>query len=189
MDKRRIAFAMRRGPRPKTQRCAWCTKKMGVQTRGRIPLFCSQSCRQRAYEKRRWSRPSVIEALAQDLATSEGRAIIRKEVLATLRGIPTHHGSHPAADSGAETPRAATHRMTQTSGWRAASHQIAPALVNRSPRSRRRSPPARIDHHHQPSADRAPAPSSTASSTTPTASPQGRQHAKNHRTTRQSRQS
>jgi hypothetical protein len=85
MDKRRIAFEMRRGPRPKTLHCVGCRKKFDVQARGRLPLFCSQSCRQRAYEKRRWSRPSVVEALAQDLATSEGRAIMRNEVLAILR--------------------------------------------------------------------------------------------------------
>jgi hypothetical protein len=98
MGKRHIAFLMGRGSRPKTQRCAWCNKKMCVQARGRIPMFCSPTCRQRAYEKRKWSRPSVIEALAQDLATLEGHAIIREAVLAILRenGLITNPTPPPA---------------------------------------------------------------------------------------------
>lgn len=34
------------------QRCEWCRQHFNPKTRGRPPRFCSDSCRQRAYEKR-----------------------------------------------------------------------------------------------------------------------------------------
>jgi hypothetical protein len=84
MDYRRMAHAMGRGPRPKTLRCQWCKEEMKISARGRVPRFCSKTCRQRDYEKRKWSRPALVEALAHDLASIKVREFIRKEILAIL---------------------------------------------------------------------------------------------------------
>jgi hypothetical protein len=71
--------------RPKTLRCGWCKEKFKVAPHGRLPEFCSHSCRQRAYEKKRWQRPSAIEALAKDLATVKVHNYIRAEIWALLK--------------------------------------------------------------------------------------------------------
>ena len=53
--------------------------------RGRVPVFCSATCRQRAYEQRRHGRPALVELLARDLATVKVkdiiRAIVREELI------------------------------------------------------------------------------------------------------------
>jgi hypothetical protein len=43
----------------------------------RPPTFCSRSCRQRAYERRKWLRPHPVELLARDLDTAAVRDLIR----------------------------------------------------------------------------------------------------------------
>jgi hypothetical protein len=45
-----------------------------------LRTFCSRSCRQRAYEQRKWSRPQPVELLARDIATVQVRAFIRQVV-------------------------------------------------------------------------------------------------------------
>ena len=50
--------------RPKPRKCAWCGKRFAPKPVGRPALFCSASCRQRAYEKRRLSQYSASDALA-----------------------------------------------------------------------------------------------------------------------------
>jgi hypothetical protein len=86
MDRQRMAHAMGRGPRPKTVPCEnkQCRKKITVGARGRLPIVC-RSCRQRAYEKRKWSRPALVEVSDQDLATIKGRDLRRKEFLSFAR--------------------------------------------------------------------------------------------------------
>jgi len=49
------------------QRCRWCRQFFKPKAGGRPPLFCSASCRQRAYEKRKWTPYSASDALARDL--------------------------------------------------------------------------------------------------------------------------
>lgn len=49
------------------QRCRWCRQFFKPKAGGRPPLFCGASCRQRAYEKRRWTPYSASDALALDL--------------------------------------------------------------------------------------------------------------------------
>jgi hypothetical protein len=44
-----------------------------------------RSSAQRAYEKRKWSRPAPIEALSNDLATTKVRDLIREEVRSILQ--------------------------------------------------------------------------------------------------------
>jgi hypothetical protein len=46
---------------------------------------CSRSCRQRAYERRKWRRPTAMVALAEDIATIKVRTMIRQEVWTFLR--------------------------------------------------------------------------------------------------------
>jgi hypothetical protein len=54
---------------------------MTVKPRGRLPKFCSHSCRQRTYEQIKWSRPHLVELLAKDLAVANIRDAIRSEAL------------------------------------------------------------------------------------------------------------
>ena len=46
------------------------------QFAGLPPTFCSQSCRQRAYEQRRWSPLHPMELLAWDIDTARVRNVI-----------------------------------------------------------------------------------------------------------------
>ena len=59
--------------RRRSLRCPVCKKRFKVNSRGRPPTFCSRSCRQRAYEQRRWSRPHPVELLARDIDTARVR--------------------------------------------------------------------------------------------------------------------
>ena len=63
--------------RPKPSKCARCRKRFTSKPLGRPALFCSASCRQRSYEKRRLSQYSASDALALDLLP---RAAQRKMV-------------------------------------------------------------------------------------------------------------
>jgi hypothetical protein len=65
-------------------RCLRCKAKIKVKPQGRLPLFCSHSCRQRAYERAKWDQPHLV-ALRRDLATIEMRAVIRAEIWEMLR--------------------------------------------------------------------------------------------------------
>ncbi|MCT1548332.1 hypothetical protein [Corynebacterium amycolatum] len=58
-------------PSTTTANCQWCGREMEVAFRGRRRKFCSQACRQRAYEKRTGvakgaSRP-IAERINSDL--------------------------------------------------------------------------------------------------------------------------
>ena len=67
--------------RRRTARCPVCKERFKINSpRGRPPTFCSRSCRQRAYERRKWSKPHPIELLARDLATVQVRDLIRQIV-------------------------------------------------------------------------------------------------------------
>ena len=47
--------------------CAWCSREFTLSARGRLPKWCSQSCRQRAWEQRRAARSGVaaVEVVRQ----------------------------------------------------------------------------------------------------------------------------
>jgi len=77
---RRYNFEMGWGPRPKTLRCVGCKKRFPVPRRGRLPSFCSGTCRQNAYVKRKYGRPGPVAALSEDLGHARVRAFIRKEI-------------------------------------------------------------------------------------------------------------
>ena len=72
--------------RPRTARCARCKAKIKVRPKGRVPIFCSRNCRQRAYEHNKALGPTpVMNLLARDLATIQVRDAIRAEVWTILR--------------------------------------------------------------------------------------------------------
>src|ERR1700752_4239898 len=64
--------------RPRGVRCRHCKAAIKVAPRGPLPLYCCDSCRQLAYQKRRYTGP--MELLAQDIATMPVREVIRREV-------------------------------------------------------------------------------------------------------------
>ncbi len=84
---RRFGYMAGFTKRPKTLRCLRCKTKLPVKPRGRLPQFCCQTCRQRAYEKRKWGRPTVVEALAFDLAHSKIKAALRGEIWSLLQQV------------------------------------------------------------------------------------------------------
>jgi hypothetical protein len=84
---RRSRYLLGWAKRPKTLRCLWCKTKMEVRPSGRLPVFCCQTCRQRAYERRKWKRPHAVEALADDIATARVRDVIRHEIWMALREL------------------------------------------------------------------------------------------------------
>ena len=60
---------VRTGPRPKSVTCAGCGAAVPVETKGPIPKWCGQTCRQRAWELRRaaadLSDPAVSVAVRE----------------------------------------------------------------------------------------------------------------------------
>jgi len=81
--------------RPKTRRCPVCRGKIRIGPLGRVPIYCGRTCQQRAYERRKWQRPSPVEALARDIATARGRAEVRKIVWELLIEIGLVEGPAP----------------------------------------------------------------------------------------------
>jgi len=65
-------------------RCCKATIKV-KHKKGPLPLYCSQRCRQRAYERRRYMGPMV--ALQQDIAHIRVREVIREELWLMLRQL------------------------------------------------------------------------------------------------------
>jgi hypothetical protein len=51
----------------KKARCGWCNQPFRQKPGGRPALFCKPACRQRAYEKRKWTPFSGTDAMALDL--------------------------------------------------------------------------------------------------------------------------
>ena len=58
-----------------------------MRSRGRVPRFCSRTCRQRAYEQRKWQRPTPVDLLGRDLKSMAVRQLIREEVWKVLREL------------------------------------------------------------------------------------------------------
>ena len=92
--------------RPKTARCERCKTKIKIKGRGRVPKFCSPTCRQLAYEKRKWQRPTPVELLAQDIATARVRDFIRAEVWTALQmfGVVPKNESPPLSPPKSQRP-------------------------------------------------------------------------------------
>ena len=71
-----------------------------------MPKFCSPTCRQLAYERRKWQRPTAVELLAKDIATNNIRAIIRAEVWTVLQmaGVVSPNQPPPLSPSKHQPP-------------------------------------------------------------------------------------
>ena len=79
----------------KKRTCRWCKRKFKAEQRGRPRLYCSRSCRQRAYESRSAERrlPEILLGSdIDDIRTKAGieRAVVR--VLRELRFLPEAQG-------------------------------------------------------------------------------------------------
>lgn len=48
------------GPRPATMNCGWCRTAFDVQATGRLPSWCSNSCRHRAWEQRHAAASGLV---------------------------------------------------------------------------------------------------------------------------------
>jgi len=70
--------------RRKSARCPGCKEWFKIPPRGRPPAFCSRSCRQRAYEQRKWSKPHPVELLARDIATASVHDLVQQVVWEVL---------------------------------------------------------------------------------------------------------
>ena len=56
-------------PKRRRPRCQWCKQAFTPKSGGlgRRQLYCKPGCRQRAYEKRKWTPVAATDALALDL--------------------------------------------------------------------------------------------------------------------------
>ena len=82
-------FGRRR--RPRTTRCKRCKAKIKVKRKGPVPKYCSQSCKQEGYLRRRFRSP--LELVARDLASIELREVIRTTIMDILvqQGLVKSH--------------------------------------------------------------------------------------------------
>ncbi len=75
--------------RPRSQKCSWCRTRFRIKRRGRVPLFCSRTCRQRDYETRRaaenLSQPQRL--LRRDLNEARDKALVREVVREELQKL------------------------------------------------------------------------------------------------------
>jgi hypothetical protein len=73
-------FGRRR--RPRTILCKRCKAQVKVKNKGPVPKYCSQSCKQEGYLRRRFRSP--LELVARDLASIELRAVIWTTIMDIL---------------------------------------------------------------------------------------------------------
>ena len=74
---------MRRKRRPRSVRCQECKQAIKLKKRGRIPSYCSATCKQQAYLKRKFR--GLAEVVTQSIQTIKGRAYLRGEIWAILQ--------------------------------------------------------------------------------------------------------
>ena len=79
--------------RPRTVRCKGCKEKIKVKSKGRVPTYCGQACKQLAYLKRRIDGPTLL--MARDIATAKVRDAIRQEIWAVLLQVGLVTGKPP----------------------------------------------------------------------------------------------
>ena len=71
----------------KPHRCANCRRKFKTRARGRPPIYCSPSCRQRAYEERRAANQIPLRLLRSDIDQVRNRDAIKRAVVDVLREL------------------------------------------------------------------------------------------------------
>src|SRR5262245_43802409 len=92
--------------RPKTARCQRCKAKIKIKSRGRVPKFCSATCRQLAYERRKWQRPKLVELAAEFRASFELQSFVRAEIWSILQAARLVPSNQPPALPRKSRPRA-----------------------------------------------------------------------------------
>lgn len=77
MDDSKAGSRRRRPGRPEATSCAWCGRTFEVAQRGRLPRWCSDACRHRAWEQAR--------------ATASGRSAVEfvERVVTVEKAVPT----------------------------------------------------------------------------------------------------
>ena len=74
-----------RARRRRSARCRFCKEKFKLRPgRGRPAIYCSPTCCQRAYERRKWQRPHPVDLLARDINTVQVKDLVRRIVREVL---------------------------------------------------------------------------------------------------------
>lgn len=75
-----------------TIRCGWCQAEVSVPPRGRVPKWCSSSCRHRAWEQRRAADAGLAAVKVVDRPVE---VIVEKEKIVERRvKVPVRHSPH-----------------------------------------------------------------------------------------------
>ena len=69
----------------RTRKCLSCGKRFRLSLRGRPAWYCSASCRQAAYVRRKGGAFSLVQVMARDLAHIQVREWLRNEIWTLLR--------------------------------------------------------------------------------------------------------
>lgn len=87
----RGAPAGRRNPGQKIS-CGWCGAEVPVPPRGRVPKWCSSSCRHRAWEQRRAAEAGLA---ALEIVDRPVEVIVERERVVEHRvNVPVRHSPH-----------------------------------------------------------------------------------------------
>lgn len=76
--------------------CAWCSREFAIAARGRIPKWCSQSCRQRAWEQRRAAQSGLPAVEVVQQVVEVERIVSRKVVERVEVAAPLGRRDWPA---------------------------------------------------------------------------------------------
>lgn len=71
---------MTKSGRKKTTKCLVCKRRFAENERGRKRVYCSASCRQKAYELSKLAGPRLANIMKSDLARAELQRMVRDEV-------------------------------------------------------------------------------------------------------------
>jgi hypothetical protein len=78
-----VATRQRRSPRAPggVVECGWCGQSTPVPARGRVPKWCSSSCRHRAWEQRRAAASGLcaVEVVDREIETVTVKTVIKPE--------------------------------------------------------------------------------------------------------------
>jgi hypothetical protein len=74
-----------RSRRPGSVRCKACKQRIKLKPKGRVPTYCSATCRQHAYLMHKYQGPLAL--LQQDIATVRFRDFIRREIREVLKQV------------------------------------------------------------------------------------------------------
>lgn len=92
--------------------CGWCGRAVEVPARGRVPSWCSSSCRHRAWEARRAEREQL-----RDVRVVTRRIEVEKPKLRTVEvAVPAEPGPLTSGPPCSRPSRPASPRVGSTAG-------------------------------------------------------------------------